>query len=120
MSTNSPNKSGRKKTEKKETADRLIGYNVLVQKNSSTGCMSSSPTYPINTKLQGGSGDKILVSNAQSRDMTESLVSAVSSRNAFLTAQRSKMLDYSEVSPTRISSLPKPSENRFLNQMKEM
>ena len=41
MVANSPTKkSGRKKTEKKDTADKLIGYNVLVQKNSSTGCMS--------------------------------------------------------------------------------
>ncbi len=92
-------------TEKKET-DRLISYNVLVQKNSSMGCMRPSPTYPVNAKFQGNSGDKILVSNAQSRDLTESIVSAQSSKNAMLTLQRSKMLEYSEVSPPRLQSLP--------------
>lgn len=82
--------------------------------------MGNSMYYPVKQPTQGQSGDKILVSNAQSKELTESLVSATSSRDAVLSLTRSKMLEYSEISPMRVHKLPKQSENRFMAQMKEM
>ena len=66
---------------------------------SSQGSIDKKPRR-LHHGLHSQRDDKILVSNAQSKDMMDSLVSSYD--NSALNLQKSKLLEYSELSPRKL------------------